>query len=56
VGHPQLAWTRAELQKIETPDEDAIDPKPVITFLVEHMHVARGAQADWGDLYGGFRE
>jgi hypothetical protein len=40
----------------ETADERTVDAKPVIAFLAEHMPVARGSRADWGDIYSGFRE
>jgi len=36
--------------------QDHVDPKPVIAFLAEHMPVARGSRADWGEIYSGFRE
>jgi hypothetical protein len=37
-------------------DERAFDPKPVIAFLTQHVPIARGSRADWGEIYGGFRE
>ena len=40
----------------EAADERAVDPKPVIAFLAEHVPVARGSRADWGEIYIGFRE
>jgi hypothetical protein len=40
----------------EAADEHAVDPKPVIAFLAEHVPAARGSRADWGEIYGGFRE
>src|SRR5262249_32804064 len=40
----------------EAVDEHTVDPKPVIAFLAEHMPVARGSSADWGDIYSGFRQ
>src|SRR5262249_38093716 len=40
----------------EAADEHAVDPKPVIAFLAQHMPVARGGRADWSDVYCGFRE
>jgi hypothetical protein len=40
----------------KTAHEHAVDPRPVVAFLAEHMPVARGSRADWGDIYSGFRE
>jgi hypothetical protein len=46
----------AKRDAVQEPLDDAIDPKPVIAFLAEHVLVARGSRADWGDIYSGFRE
>jgi hypothetical protein len=40
----------------ESADEHAVDPKPVVAFLTEHMPIARGSKVDWTDIYNGFRE
>jgi len=40
----------------EPVDKHALDPKPVIAFLVEHMPVARGNKVDSSEIYGCFRE
>jgi hypothetical protein len=52
---PQLSGPRA-IAKADAISQDQVDPKPVIAFLAEHMPVARGSRADWGDIYSGFRE
>jgi hypothetical protein len=51
---PRALAKQSVIQKAA--DEHAVDPKPVIAFLAEHMPVARGSRVDWGDIYGGFRE
>ena len=44
---PQAGGTVATAQR-------EIDPKPVVTFLAQHMPAASGSRADWGDIFGGF--
>ena len=53
---PRPSRAIAKRHAVPELQDDAVDPKPVIAFLAEHMPIARGSLADWGEIYGGFRE
>jgi hypothetical protein len=45
-------YTKPQAQPVDI----ELDPKPVVAFMKRRLPAARGAEADWGDIYAGFLE